>query len=67
MEGWQEQAAPALLSLDLPALAEEPLMFLPDHVPSLVQLRFPHQQLLVAEVGELGGGCARLTVDLIPQ
>ncbi|SCF82569.1 Phage integrase, N-terminal SAM-like domain, partial [Streptomyces sp. MnatMP-M17] len=67
MEGWQEQAAPALLSLGLPAVAEDLPVLLADRDPSLVQLRFPFQQLVITEVGELGGSRASLTGDLVSQ
>ncbi len=48
MEGWQEQAASALLAFDLPALVEDSLVLLADRGPSLVQLRFPFQQVVIA-------------------
>lgn len=42
-------------------------MLLPDHDPSPVQVCFSFQKFVIAEVGELGGGCARLAVDLLTQ
>ncbi|MDV6291111.1 MULTISPECIES: pentapeptide repeat-containing protein [Streptomyces] len=52
MEGWQEQAASALLPLDLPALAVEPLMLFPHHVPSLRDARLLETDLRDADFTE---------------